>query len=317
MIEQKARQDALIIAIAMALCLFTVSCVTDQSRRQAIAWTELGNAWAELERWDKAGQAWSKAMSLDPGQLVASYNLARALAEAGKYDESIAKSDEFLAIDPDNAAVLSIKAYALHKAGRDDDAITTYQKVVRLNGGDLPSVYNLALLLEAVGRVDEAMIRYDQILLIEADHAGASYRKGLILASRGETEAALPLLLRYVEANPKSSVARTALGLAQERFGSFNDAIESYKEVLTYDEKNADASFALARVYLTKIEDGTSGLDALKRAILNGFKDATLARTLLEDPHLVAPEAVKVELEAAGLLSEEEGQTAPDGPSAP
>lgn len=304
------------LLLAVFATLLSVSCVSQQSRAQAVSWTELGNAWAELERWDKAGEAWSRAMGLDPGQLVASYNLARALAEAGKYDESIAKSDEFLAFDPENAAVMAVKAYALHKAGRDEEALAVYQKVERLNGGDLASVYNLALLMEALGRIDDAMQRYEQILLIQADHVGASYRKGLILSSQGESDSALPLLLRYVEANPKSKEARSALALAQERAGRYQEALGSYRTMLENDDKDADAWFAMARLNLTVIEDGQAGLDALGSAITNGFKDRDRVRALLDDPKLVVPEAVKEALDKAGLLTEP-AQQPPADPQAP
>lgn len=293
----------LLLGAGMAV-LTSLSCATDQSRRQALGWTELGNAWAELGRWDKAGDAWSRAMALDPGQGVASYNLSRALAEAGKYDESIAKSDEYLATDPDNAAVLTVKAYALYKASRDAEALALYERVVTLNGADSASVYNLAVLLEAAGRADEAMERYDAILALKPDDPNASFRKGLLLAAGGDAESALPLLERYLAANTESLEGRRALALVQVRAGLSMDAIETYAAIVAKVPEDADSWFALARLRLTVAEDGPGGLDALKTALKQGFKDRTLATDLLAEPSLVALDEVQKAFDEAAIFED-------------
>lgn len=286
------------------LVLASLSCASDQSRRQAVGWTELGNAWAELGRWDKAGDAWSRAMALDPGQGVASYNLSRALAEAGKYDESIAKSDEYLVTDPDNAAVLSVKAYALYKAGRDEDALALYERVVTLNGADSASVYNLAVLLESVGRETEAMERYDAILALKPEDAMASFRKGLLLAAGGDAEGALPLLERYLAANVESLDGRRALALVQLQSGRFMDAIETYAAIVEKVPEDADSWFALARLKLTVAEDGQGGLDALQTALKKGFKDKKQATDLLAEPGLVAADEVRKAFDEATIFED-------------
>lgn len=305
MIQRRSgRLSAVLVLGAGMLALASLSCATDQGRRQALGWTELGNAWAELGRWDKAGDAWSRAMALDPGQGVASYNLSRALAEAGKYDESIAKSDEYLATDPDNAAVLTVKAYALYKSGRDAEALALYERVVALNGADSASVFNLAVLLEAAGRTAEAKDRYDAILALKPEDATASFRKGLLLAAGGEAEAAIPLLERYLAANTDSSEGRRALALAQVRAGLYMDAMESYAAIVEKAPEDAGSWFALARLRLTVAEDGQGGLDALGTALEKGFKDQALATELLADPALTASDDVRKLFDAAAFFEE-------------
>ena len=301
-------------AVLLAGLAALSSCATDQSRRQATGWTELGNAWAELGRWDKAGDAWSRAIDLDPGQGVASYNLSRALAEAGKYDEAIARSDEYLASDPDNAAVMSIKAYALHQAGRDDEAIVVYERVVVLNGGDSASVFNLAVLLDSAGRRAEALARYDDILAVRPDDPAASWRKGLLLLAEGQGEAALPFLERYAAANPGSLDAQRTLAAARERAGRFADAMDSYTAIVAKAPDDSAALFALARLKLTVAADEAGGLESLKSALAKGFKDEARAQELLAFPGLVATEAVRAILAEAGLLAGQPGASPVQAP---
>ncbi len=298
------RAVALVLALALASMAGLTSCATDQSQRQATAWTDIGNAWAELGRWDKAGDAWSRAIAIDAGQAVAGYNLARALAEAGKYDESIATADRYLASDPDNAAVLSIKAFALHKAGRDEEAIRVYRRVVVLNGGDAASQYNLAVLLESSGQTDEALAAYDAVLAARPDDADASFRKGMLLAAQGKAPEAIPLIERYVAAHDGSLAAHRALASAYERAGRFADAIEHYTLITGRDATDAAAWFSLARLRLTVAADVKGGLEALKSALQHGFADKEAAAQLVSAPGLVAADEVRAALGTAGLLGE-------------
>jgi len=313
---RRAASYALVVALAVAVITGLSSCATDQSLRQAAAWTDIGNAWSELGRWDKAGDAWSRAVAIDPGQAVAGYNLVRALTEAGNYDKAIATADRYLASDPDNASVLSIKAYALHKAGRDDEAVVVYRRVVVLNGGDTASQYNLAVLLESSGQTDEALALYDAILAGKPDDASASFRKGMILAARGNALEAIALIERYVGAHESSLEAQRALALAYDRAGRFADAIDRYVLVTSRDATDAASWFALARLRLTVAADASGGIEALKSALQHGFADKGRAAELLATPSLVAVTDVRAALAAAGLLadSESSGAGAPEGP---
>jgi len=302
------------MAVLALVCLLGLSaCATDQSRKQAVGWTEIGNAWAELGAWDKAGDAWSRAIALDPGQQVAGYNLSRALAEAGKYEEAIVKSDDYLLSDPDNAAVLSIKAYCLHKAGRDEEALAVYERVVTLNGEDVPSIYNMAVLLESAGRTQEAVGRYDAILSLKPDHANASLRKGLLLAASGDPATAIPLIQRYVDGNSSSMEARKALAAVSEQAGAFAKSIELLEQIVVEAPEDAEAWFDLARLRLTVASDGTGGLEALENAIKNGYKDSVSAATLLAFEDLVSVDEVRSLLTGAGLVEAEETGTEAQG----
>lgn len=311
---RRVASHALAIALMVVLVAGLSSCATDQSRRQAAAWTDIGNAWSELGRWDKAGDAWSRAVAIDPGQAVAGYNLVRALAEAGKYDDAIATADRYLSSDPDNAAVLSIKAYALHKAGRDREAIVVYRRVVVLNGGDSASQYNLAVLLESSGQTDEALALYDAILAAKPDAAAAAFRKGMLLSAMGNVQEAIPLIERYVGAHDASLEAQRALALAYERAGRFADAMDKYALVTGRDATDAASWFALSRLRLTVAADAKGGLEALKSALQHGFADKERAAALLAAPALVEADDVRAVLGAAGLLAESTDSGATETP---
>ena len=107
--------------LALVLVAF-VSCATTRQADLARQWYELGNSWLDKGDWKRAGQAYSRALALDPYFSGASYNLARALTESGDYDRALKALDELAKSDPGNVKILASRAYALYKKG---DAICT------------------------------------------------------------------------------------------------------------------------------------------------------------------------------------------------
>ncbi|HPE37072.1 MAG TPA: tetratricopeptide repeat protein [Spirochaetales bacterium] len=298
------------LAALAAAALALSSCGTTDAARLASSWTTLGNTWADLGYWDKAGLAWSEALRLDPTQAVAGYNLARALAEAGKYDEAVQAADAVLAKDPDNASVLAVKAYALHKAGRNAEAAAVYRRVVVLNAEDTASSFNLAVLLEEGGQLDEALARYLAILDAKPDDAAASLRAGVVLDALGRSEEAVPYLERYTVATPASLEAKRVLADVCERAGLYMKSMEALLAVLAGAKDDADAWFQLGRLRLTVADDAEGGLDALAKAAAAGFDDEDAARTLLDTPGL--PERQRVEAALAPVFDKPDDQTDPD-----
>jgi tetratricopeptide (TPR) repeat protein len=54
---------------------------------------------------EEGGEAYSRALAIDPSFAGASYNLARALAEAGDYEGSLRILDRLAKRDPGNVRV--------------------------------------------------------------------------------------------------------------------------------------------------------------------------------------------------------------------
>ncbi len=273
---------ALILAAIMAAAAFLVSCAS-QRQRQAIAWTEIGNAWADAGKWDKAGDAWSRAKLLDPQQAVASYNLARALAEAGKYDETLLELKAPLAKDPDNTILLAAKAYALHKAVRHDEALAVYERILVLGGADSSAIYNYAILLESSGRLEEAMENFDAVLAVKPEDPSASYRKAMLLLRMKKAEEAIAFFGPYLKSKPDSVIALTALAHAQEELGNYTAALEAYTKAVAGNDKDAGLWFSIGSLHLLALENKDAGLEALNRAKNRGYSDKSKINALISE----------------------------------
>lgn len=98
--------------------------------------------------------------------------------------------------------------------------------------------------------------------------------QGEALMQQGKNEQALEVLNRAVEANPKSSLAYTRLGGAQLLQQQYAAGIESFRQAIMLDVKNADAFVGMAVAYLHTARydmaraalEEAKGIDASKTA---------------------------------------------------
>lgn len=287
------------IFLPVLLCLVLSSCISLAERqRLASTYVDLGNVFAEKEQWDKAGDAWSRALELDPAQRVAAFNLLRALTEAGRYEQAIKQADQLLEFDPENMLVKTAKAYALHRAGRTGEALALYREVVSLRAEDLVSTSNLAVLLEGAGQAEEAIAVYSSLLERQPDHSESHYRLGVLLTGQGDYEKALVQLEAYLSVKKDSNTALYAKSQALEGLREYGKAVEVLRDLLARAPNLARARFDLARLRLTVVGEGEAGLSDLQAALAAGFNDQAALESLLASSDLARRDEVSALLEA-------------------
>jgi len=100
----------LFILFAAATCALPASAelviVSGDAKATAAAWNDMGNGYASQLRWDAAIDAYSRAISLEPGYARAYFNRGKAYAALKWYDQAIADYEQAIAIDPSQGAVV-------------------------------------------------------------------------------------------------------------------------------------------------------------------------------------------------------------------
>ena len=292
-----------LVCLALALAsLLPVSCATAPAAREAKEWYEIGNGWYDQGKWAKAGEAYSRAIALDPGLAAASYNLARALAEAGDYDGALTAIEGVLAGDPANVRVLSAKAYILYKAGRPDEALLVYDEVLKLDPYAPDAIYNATLLREAAGDHAGAIAGIEPLARTKADDGQVQVLYARVLARGGRVDDAIAAYLVAGSLGKLGAADNEILGGLYEGTRAYSKAIDAYLAAVAADPKLATAWFALARLRLSQADDGKGGLEALAKALAAGFSDKEAAEALLAEPVLAEREAVTKALKEKGLV---------------
>jgi tetratricopeptide (TPR) repeat protein len=154
------------------------------------AHTYLGSTYLRQQRLGEAKAAFSRVVQLSPGNAVAQYNLG------------------VIAAIERNPAVAVKHFSAVHQAHPTDQAA-----LIGLLESQLDLKHNEA--------VRDTAKKLDNLLTSDSP---ALLQVGTVLAARGQYQPALPLLRRFVAANPRSSDAVYNLGLALLHTGALEEA---------------------------------------------------------------------------------------------
>jgi tetratricopeptide (TPR) repeat protein len=291
---------------AAALAALLSACASTSRAPSPIAqeWYELGNAWLDKSEWKRAGQAYSRALALEPSFAGASFNLARALAEAGDYEASLHALDSLAKRDPGNVRVIAARAYALYKKGDAAAALAAYREALALDPFAPDAVYNAALLELASGDAEAAIAGLERLTSAKGDDGQALLLLGRALDAaaqadstpeperEGRRAAALDAYERAKALGKADAEALRRMGALYEVAKRYSEAMDAYEAAVKADPKLAPAWFRLARLRLVVAADSERGLVALKGALDAGFADKDAAAALLAEPDV--PEREKV-----------------------
>ncbi|MDP3179713.1 MAG: tetratricopeptide repeat protein [Spirochaetaceae bacterium] len=304
------------VALCAALALALGACASAPSPLAA-EWYDLGNAWLDKGDYKRAGEAYRRALGFDQSLAGASFNWARALAEAGDFAGSLEILDKLAKSDPENARILTARAWVLYKAGRAADALEAYQALIALDPYSPDAIFNAAVLKLAAGDASGAAKDLEVLVKAKPEESkavlllGRAYDDALASATNDAERAAFAAgaLAAFEKARAlgkadAAALERIGLAYADQAYAnkrSYLEAIAVLDEAALADPKRAEAWFALARIRLTAAEDGTGGLEALRKALEAGFADKEKISKLLEIPALLEREKAYALLKDKGL----------------
>jgi len=304
-------------ALLLVFCALTLGgCVTARRDRDvASEYYDLGNAYVELGKYDKAITEFQAALKIDPGFVKADYNLALAYAHAKRTNDAIAALKRLLAADHQNTQLLSALGWAYHLAGLEENALSQYSTVISLSPADLNALYNTGIILWKLKRPHEAMDKLNALLARAPDDTDALYAAGSLLLSLDDAAASGDMMSRYLEKKPGDTQGWYLLAAGAERQKKYARALEAYDKIIAIDPAQGDAWFGETRLLLTVVEDPQKGLDALEKALGAGFKDTKAVKALLDSTGLLERDKVEAALKDHGLLPDQAQSGAPPAPA--
>jgi excisionase family DNA binding protein len=132
----------------------------DATRREMSAeqWYDLG---CELEEPapDRARQAYTHAVALDPEHLDAHLNLGRLLHEAGELNAALGHYRAAIELDPGDGTAAFNLGVLLEDLGKESLALDAYQRAMRSDPESPDAYFNAGALCERMGR-RAAALRY-------------------------------------------------------------------------------------------------------------------------------------------------------------
>jgi tetratricopeptide (TPR) repeat protein len=193
-----------------------------------------------------AGESWSQAAALAPGDESAQFAHGMALADQGREEEAI---EAWRAAE---AAVYFVRRGLNRRYDGDrQGAVEAYQRALAIDPNLWEGYYHLARAMNALGRRDDALLALESAAeMVPASSAQHHLLWGEVHVAREEWTAALAALGRAASLEPWNPVPYYRMGsILRRRLGDRAAAVANFQEALRRDPDYSPARFALARMY--------------------------------------------------------------------
>lgn len=165
----------------------------------------------------------------------------RQLAAIEAWREKVSES-------PDDAQSRLKLANSLVDAGQYRSALAEYDTVLKQNPNDAAALYSRASVLWAMGQIGDAESAYWAVLKQEPDHVRAAEALGEYYASKGQYRSLLVAVKPAVTMHPGEARLQYLMGLAYEKLGHRDWAIDRYRAALKSVPDMPEAGAALKRL---------------------------------------------------------------------
>ncbi|MCF7927598.1 MAG: tetratricopeptide repeat protein [Spirochaetales bacterium] len=295
----------LIISVLLFSCVSSI-------RREDLApeFFNMGNAYYEVGRFEKAGEYYKKALEYDPGLYRAGFNLARAYIELEMYQDAEDILRELLDEDPDNTKLLETLAYNHLQQDQSLQAYRYYLLVLKQSPYHERALYNLGRILQYRDQPELAYEYFRRLYEIDPEDEEASLALGSVLLDLGKSEEGLAFLEQYLEENPEDIETAQTLLSVYEKQEYYADAVRMLNILQKLDPENPEYPFHKAVIQLLAMEDIEAGLESLQQAFDLGFEEKERLRPLVADADVLGHEQIVSFLEEHDMRPQSPGSPA-------
>lgn len=175
-----------------------------------------------------------------PYSFVAWYNLGNALARLDRLEESIEALDYCLAIEERFTSAHFSKARNLLVQGNYQQAIDCYLETIELDGAQAITFSYIGECYEKMERYEQALIHYDQALALDPNWVDAWIGRGVVKDVQGRLPESLRDLENAVRLAPEHGDGWFYLANALARSLKYEEAFAAYTKLNSLEPENLD-----------------------------------------------------------------------------
>ena len=175
-----------------------------------------------------------------PYAFVAWYNLGNALARLERLEESIEALDYCLAIEERFTSAYFSKARNLLVLGRYQEAIDCYQETINFDGAQAITFSYIGECYEKMEQFEQALIHYDQSIALDPNWVDAWIGRGVVKDMQGRLPEAIKDLEHAIRLAPDHGDGWFYLANSLARAGKYEEAFASYSKLNTLEPDNVD-----------------------------------------------------------------------------
>ena len=159
-------------------------------RANAAQLNNLGVAYMNQQRMDKAVEEFDQALKADPALTVAELNKGIALLNLQKLPEAEAALNAAAAKDPSNPRAWYNLGLLRRTEGKPAEAIEAFQRVVKIDPNDPDTHYFLGTMYSQLQQYDKAIAEFETALRLQPLHASAEFGLARAYQRSGNGDAA-------------------------------------------------------------------------------------------------------------------------------
>ncbi len=242
------------LLLMITLSIFLLS--TALQAQDAQFFNNQGVGFAQRKMWDKAIEAFQRAITLQPQNFEAHNNLGYALEEAGYYKEALAEYETALKIKPDYKPALQNILAGVGKWSQDlidHGQYSTAEEILKAGIARAPDAgelyYFLGVVYQAMGKSTESVAMWKKAAQIRPDSSIAHYVKAIDKASTNDYQGALNELNEAIRIKPDNAYAHNLMGIILATMGKPQEAIVKFETAVKYKPNYAEAYLSIATLY--------------------------------------------------------------------
>ena len=187
---------------------------------------------------DKARQACSTALNLNPNLDVVHYSLGSLYLTTGQIVDAKKAFERAIAISPNYVDALTGLADVFWREQRPQEAEQVIQKAADLQPGNWRTFMTYGYHLFRAGRYGEAAEQYRKVLTLSPDNDKAAANLGSASLLTGDFKTSLEAFKRSVQIRP-TGLALSNLGIAQYYVGNYTQAVETLRRAVELGPRHA------------------------------------------------------------------------------
>ena len=199
-----------------------------------------GKAYAANGDKDSAVRDFTRALSLNSKDEFAYEDRCEALHGIGQYDQAIQDCNEALKLNPRDELAYHTRAMVYESQGDYDRAIQDYNQAIKLDGDSAPSYCGLGNIYFRKGDYDRAIQAYNVSIKLDSNLAEAYYGRGIAYHKKLDLDRAIQDYDQALKLKPELLGVYNTRGIAYEDKGQYQKALRDFEAILSrnpYDSK--------------------------------------------------------------------------------
>lgn len=240
--------------------------------------TRIADAYRKNSNFDKAKSTYQKVLDLDASNSYALIGLGHLHYDFKKYREALLYWKRILELSLDGAdiRILTSVGNCYRKLKEFDKALPFFVAATEKEEKNFYALFGLADCYRGLGRHDKSLICWKAILEFDPCNKVILTRLGDAYRNIGEFDNAEATYKKAL-AIAYDSYASLGLAILKMERGLYDEALESFNELLKKDKKNYRIYFELAKCYLI-LEETEKAL-----SVLDNFQQLGIRNTYITD----------------------------------